>query len=309
VNALRGIAVVALGGAGILLALSAMPRYRRAVLSRRLTPYLGALGPRRSGLLSAPTRSGPAAVFDPLRRAIGARLHTALGDDRDLSGRLAAAGSRLDESAFRAEQVTWALVGAAGALAFVVLTAAGGRELTMPLVLGLVVAAGAGGVVARDRALSRTVARRREAARAALPTVVDLVCVAVTAGESLRSALGMVVEIGGGPLGDELGRALRAARGGVPLVEALEQRARALQLAPFDRFVAAVGAAQERGIPLADALRSLALDLREHDKRELIEMAGKKQVSMLVPVVTLILPVAIVFAFYPGVVAIRTLAR
>ena len=72
---------------------------------------------------------------------------------------------------------------------------------------------------------------------------------------------------------------------------------------------AAVGAAQERGIPLADALRSLAFDLREHDKRELIEVAGRKQISMLVPVVTLILPVAIVFAFYPGVVAIRTLAR
>jgi hypothetical protein len=30
---------------------------------------------------------------------------------------------------------------------------------------------------------------------------------------------------------------------------------------------------------------------------------------MLVPVIGLILPVAIVFAFYPGVIAIRTLAR
>ena len=49
--------------------------------------------------------------------------------------------------------------------------------------------------------------------------------------------------------------------------------------------------------------------LREHDKRELIEIAGKKQISMLVPVVALILPVAIMFAFYPGIVAIRTLAR
>ena len=70
-----------------------------------------------------------------------------------------------------------------------------------------------------------------------------------------------------------------------------------------------VVAAQERGIPLADALRSLAFDLREQDKRDLIEIAGKKQIAMLVPVIALILPVAIVFAFYPGVVAIRTLAR
>jgi tight adherence protein C len=119
----------------------------------------------------------------------------------------------------------------------------------------------------------------------------------------------MVVEAGGGALGDELRRALRSARGGTPLVSALEQRARVLDVAPFDRFVAAVGAAQERGIPLADALRSLAFDLREHDRRELIETAGRKQISMLVPVVALILPVAIMFAFYPGVVAIRTLAR
>ncbi|MBK5288953.1 MAG: type II secretion system F family protein, partial [Acidimicrobiia bacterium] len=143
----------------------------------------------------------------------------------------------------------------------------------------------------------------------ALPTVVDLVCLAVTAGESLRGALAMVADTGGGPLAQELRRALRTARGGTPLADALEARARVLGVPAFNRFVAAVVAAQERGIPLADALRSLAFDLREHDKRELIEVAGKKQISMLVPVVMLILPVAIVFAFYPGVVAIRTLAR
>jgi tight adherence protein C len=102
---------------------------------------------------------------------------------------------------------------------------------------------------------------------------------------------------------------LRLARGGSTLVEALEARARVLGLGSFDRFVGAVVAAAERGIPVASALRSLAFDLREQDKRELIELAGRKQVSMLVPVIALILPVAIAFAFYPGVVAIRTLAR
>ena len=239
-NVVRGIVIVALGGTGILLALSALPRYRRPVLRRRLTPYLGALGPRRSSLLGVPAPSGWLAVFDPLRRTVGLRLHALLDEDRDLAERLAVAGSHLDESSFRAEQVTWALIGAVGALGFVVVLAAGGRELSVPFILGLTVASAVGGVVGRDHALARAVARRREAARAALPTVVDLVCLAVTAGESLRSALGMVVEAGGGPLGDELGRALRAARGGTPLVEALEQRARALDLGPFDRFVAAV---------------------------------------------------------------------
>jgi tight adherence protein C len=309
VNSLRAIVVVALGGLGVVVALSALPRFRRPLLVRRLTPYLGALGPRRSTLLGPAPAAGLVAVLDPVRRALGARLHRLLDDGKDLPERLQAAGSTLDPSSFRAEQVTWGLVGALGGLSFALLLVAAGREIVLPLVLGLVAVGGVGGVAARDRSLARAVARRREAARAALPTVVDLVCLAVTAGESLRGAIGMVADVAGGPIGDELRRALRAARGGTPLVTALEHRARVLDLPPFDRFVAAVGAAQERGIPLADALRSLAFDLREHDKRELIEVAGKKQISMLVPVVVLILPVAIVFAFYPGVVAIRTLAR
>lgn len=309
-SVLRGVAVVALGASGLVLALSALPRFRRPVLRRRLTPYLGALGPRRSSLLhAAPATTGIEAVLDPVRRALAARLHGVLDHGPDLPDRLQAAGSDLDPSAFRAEQVTWGLLGLVGGLAFALVLVGSGREVSVPLLLGLGLAAAVGGVTARDRALTRATARRRAEARAALPTVVDLVCLSVTAGESLRGALGMVVEVGGGPLGDELRRALRAARGGTPLVVALEDRARVLDLAPFHRFVAAIGAAQERGIPLADALRSLAFDLREHDKRELIEVAGRKQISMLVPVVLLILPVAIVFAFYPGVVAIRTLAR
>jgi tight adherence protein C len=95
----------------------------------------------------------------------------------------------------------------------------------------------------------------------------------------------------------------------VGLVDALEHRARVLGLVPFERFVASIAAAQERGIPLADSLRAMAFDVREAQKRTTIEAAGRKQVSMLVPVVGLILPVAIVFAFFPGLVAVRTLVR
>ena len=306
---LRAITVLLLGGVGVVVVVSGLPRFRRAVLSRRLTPYLGALNPRRSNLLGGRTnRSGLGAVFDPVVSAIGQRLHRALGEGSDLTVRLQASASPLDPSGFRIEQVTWGLAGlAAGLILGVVLSA--GRSFSPTTVLGLAVVAGVVGVVARDRSLTRCVHRRREEIRIALPTIVDMVCLAVTAGESLRAALGMVVESGAGPLSAELRAALRAARMGTPLTAALEARARGLGLGAFDRFVAAIVAAQERGIPLADALRSIAFDLREQEKRELIEVAGRKQISMLVPVVALILPVAIVFAFYPGVVAIRTLAR
>ncbi len=308
-SALRAIAVVLFGALGLVVMASALPRFRRPRLGQRLTPYLGALNPRRSNLLgNQATRVGIGAVFDPFLSAMGERLHRIMGGGADLSERLEAAASPLDPSTFRVEQATWGLAGIIGGVVFGAVASSAG-SMSPAMVLGLAAIAGVVGVVARDRSLTKAAERRRDDVRIALPTVVDMVCLAVTAGESLRGALGMVAEAGGGPLSVELRAALRTARMGTPLTVALEARARVLGLPAFDRFVTAVVAAQERGIPLADALRSIAFDLREQDKRDLIEVAGKKQVSMLVPVVALILPVAIVFAFYPGVVAIRTLAR
>lgn len=305
------IALVGLGVGGAALVLSAAPRLRRPALARRLTPYLGALGPRRSALLhGAPGPAGILGALRPLAEAMGSRLPRMLGDDgRDVAERLAAAGSPLDTSAFRAEQATWALAGLAAGVGLALVVTAAGRPPAPVAALVVCGAFGAAGAAARDRALTRAVGRRRARARAELPTLVDLVCLAVTAGESLRGALDLVATSGTGPLCVELRIALRQARAGQPLSDALVQRARIIGLAPFDRFVAAVLASQERGMPLADALRAMAFDTREAEKRNVLEAAGRKQVAMLVPVIALVLPIAVVFAFFPGVVAIRTLAR
>lgn len=307
---LRAALVVFAGLSGVAVALSAHPRVRRPALSRRLVPYLGASGSERSSLLTSHDPiTGWMAVFAPVRDAIAARLTRVFDDGLELPERLEAAGSLLDASRFRGEQVTWGLGGLVMGFACGMLAVGSGRTVSPAFVLVMAASLAAGGVAARDRALTRAIRRRRSAAESALPTVVDLVCLSVTAGESLRGAIELVAESGHGPLTDELARALRASRAGSTLVDALEARAHVLGVPAFDRFVDAVVAAQERGIPLADALRSLAIDVREQQKRDLIEVAGRKQISMLVPVITLILPVAIVFAFYPGIVAIRTLAR
>jgi tight adherence protein C len=311
-SALRAIVVVGVGLLGVTTLVRCLPRFRRPSLSQRLTPYLGALGPQRSRLLAndGAARSGVAAAFQPFLEDLGARLQRLFGDDgRDLPGRLAAAGSPITASGFRAEQARWGIVAFTGGVALSVGLAASGRAISPVVGLLVAVAFGAIGIVGRDRSLTRAVGTRREQARSEFPTVVDMVCLAVTAGESLRGALELVASSGTGPLAGELRAALRVSRGGVPLADALAARARILGLAPFDRFVAAVVAAQERGMPLGEALRAMASDVRESEKRDVIEAAGRKQVSMLVPVVGLILPVAILFAFYPGVVAIRTLAR
>jgi tight adherence protein C len=312
VSTFRASVVVGTGLLGLTVLISCLPRFRRPSLVERLAPYLGALGPRRSRLLATDgvARHGVAAAFQPLLEDLGTRLQRVLGDDgRDLPARLAAAGSALSPSAFRAEQATWGVAGFVGGIALTLVLAATGRSVTPLAALLVAVAFGAIGIVGRDRSLTRAAEARRDRARSEFPTVVDMVCLAVTAGESLRGALELVATAGSGPLASEIRAALRISRGGVPLATALEARATLLDLAPFDRFVGAVVAAQERGMPLGEALRAMAFDVRESEKRDVIEAAGRKQVSMLVPVVGLILPVAILFAFFPGVVAIRTLAR
>ena len=65
----------------------------------------------------------------------------------------------------------------------------------------------------------------------------------------------------------------------------------------------------ERGTPLADVLRAQAADVREVGKRALLEAGGRKEISMMVPVVFLILPVTVLFALYPGLLTLVSLTQ
>jgi len=65
----------------------------------------------------------------------------------------------------------------------------------------------------------------------------------------------------------------------------------------------------ERGTPLAGVLRAQATDVRESAKRALLEAGGQKELQMMVPVVFLILPVTVLFALYPGLLTLVSLAE
>ena len=65
----------------------------------------------------------------------------------------------------------------------------------------------------------------------------------------------------------------------------------------------------ERGTPLADVLHAQAADVREAGRRALIESAARREVLMMVPVVFLVLPVTVLFALFPGLISIVSLAQ
>jgi tight adherence protein C len=164
------------------------------------------------------------------------------------------------------------------------------------------------GVLARDTYLTNQVRRRERRLLAELPTVAELLALSVAAGEGPAAALDRVARSCRGDLAGELQRVLAETRAGEPLIRALDSLADRTGLVALSRFADGLAVALERGTPLADVLRAQAGDIREASRRELIESGARREVSMMIPVVFLVLPVTIAFAFYPGAVGIRLIA-
>jgi tight adherence protein C len=301
-----GALIGALGGVGLVL-LTARLLARRITLDDRLAPYLRVQRPT-SSLLRDPSPSSPFPTLARLLAPVMAdavRLVERLGSPTaDVRRRIARSGRQETVEQVRAAQVVWGVVGLLAGLVLALVLASTRSSPPLVLVL-LVLVAGVAGVLARDQLLSRQVRQRESRLLAELPTVAELLALAVVAGEGPVGALERVVRSTRGALADELAQTLADARAGTPLTQALERLADRTGLPPLTRFAEGVAVAVERGTPLADVLRAQAQDVRESGRRALMEQGGRKEVLMMVPVVFLILPVTVAFAVFPSIAVLR----
>ncbi|WP_122816692.1 type II secretion system F family protein [Nocardioides pantholopis] len=305
--AMWGAVLGAAAGAGLLLAGVRVLALRRTPLADRVLPYVRDLPPAggaapRLGVDPRPT-SAVAGVFGPVLRSAAESVERVLGGSASVRRRLVRANLDRTVQEFRVEQVVWGLAAFALAAAYALL-----RAVTDPGQLGaaLVVCAiaFAVGVLARDQHLTGQVRARERRILAEFPTVAELLALAVAAGESPVAALDRVVRRSGGELSADLARVLAAVRTGEPVASAFESLAATTGLPLVARFAQGIAVAVERGTPLADVLHAQAADVREAGRRELIEVAARKEVVMMVPVVFLVLPITVLFAFWPGVVGL-----
>ena len=72
----------------------------------------------------------------------------------------------------------------------------------------------------------------------------------------------------------------------------------------FGKWIAWDAVAIVLGTPLSDVLHAQAAVVREAARRDLIERASRKEIAMLVPVVFLVMPTTVVFAFWPGLIGL-----
>jgi tight adherence protein C len=288
-------------GVGLWCVVTAALAGRRRRLAVRVLPYVRDL-PQTAQL--GPSAAAGRGLVRPVLQGAAHLVERILGGTASVERRLARANLPMTVADFRVSQVVWGLAGFALAAVPAGLVAVRSPERTVPLLLCALVV-GVLGVLLRENHLSAVVTSRERRMLAEFPALAGLLALAVAAGESPVAALDRVVSRARGELAVDLRGVLAAVRTGVPLTRAFDELAARTGLPVVARFAEGLAIAVERGTPLADVLHAQAGDVREASRRALIETGARKEVLMMVPVVFLVLPVVVVFAFYPGLVGLR----
>lgn len=148
-----------------------------------------------------------------------------------------------------------------------------------------------------SRRQSKTVSRQ---VMFELPEIVDLLAVALAAGESLYSALRLVVPRATGILAKELGQLLDALDLGADVETELSELTHRVPGRQVSEFSSKLVLALNRGTPLAAVMLEQSVSVRAELQQQLTVLAGKNETRMLIPLVFLILPITVLFAIYPS---------
>ena len=211
----------------------------------------------------------------------------------------------VDLSRFRLEQITWLSLGLIGGTVFGAWNITRGAS---PILL--IVTVTLGGLIAylaHEKYVSALAKKRIARIDQQFPDIAELLAFSVIAGETPLAALNRVANMSQGILSLELHTCVREIRAGETLGSALRAMAERTGSRNVERFTDGLVIAMERGTPLSEVLRAQASDARNQQRQYLVELAGKKDVAMLIPVVFLVLPTVIVIALFPAVRGLQVL--
>lgn len=282
---------------------------RRLTLDQRVRPYVAASYRAVAETGASHPSAEPAwvQVFRPLlpsARVWAVTLGRLGSSTASVQNRLQVLHNDTGVERFRLEQLACGALGlAAGLVASIGLMLNYGAPWFAVVVLSF--AGGVVGMLARDYWLSRQVGLWRAQVTAQLPDITELLALSVGAGETLGGALNRLEASTTGAINTLLASVAGDIRVGVSVAAALSQAANRVQVPAFTRLTEALVVSLQRGSPLTKVLRDQSADARESFRHALMELGGKKEIAMLVPVVFLILPVTVLFALFPGVVILN----
>lgn len=148
--------------------------------------------------------------------------------------------------------------------------------------------------------LERMAVERKDKMSKNLPYAIDLITVAMEAGQDFGAAVRNLVNEGPhGPLRDEFGVALRQTELGKSRVEALKAMCERIQIDEFRSLVTSVIQSSEMGASIAATLKIQAQEIRRRRYQRAERQAARAPSLMLIPTALFILPAVFIVIFVP----------
>ena len=151
-----------------------------------------------------------------------------------------------------------------------------------------------------DKELGKQIKKRRLIIESEFPAVVEMLTLAIAAGETPMNAILRIALSAEGSLSNEFATVVSDVQSGLPLHLSLDSMGRRIKSVMIRRFIDAIVTATLRGAPLIEVLTRHALEARANQRNIVMNAAGKAEISMMIPVVFLILPISILFALWPS---------
>ena len=154
--------------------------------------------------------------------------------------------------------------------------------------------------VAIDRNLTKLVVKRRAQMDAEFPALIEMLTLSISAGQTPLNAMAAIATRSDCELAKEFGVVTKDVIAGAPFHIALDAMGRRIKSVTIRRFVDAMITAMLRGAPIVELLQRHAQESRTAHRNQIMAAAGKAEISMMIPVVFLILPVSMLFALWPS---------
>jgi tight adherence protein C len=133
-----------------------------------------------------------------------------------------------------------------------------------------------------------------------LVSILQMISIMISSGESPMSAMRYVSKRSDGILPRLIRESLNKYENGKSITQTLDFLATATGSTQVRRLTNSIQIAIHRGTPVLDVLNNQVLALNKQINFNLMKRSGKSEITLLIPVVFLILPVSISFAIWPS---------
>jgi len=138
-----------------------------------------------------------------------------------------------------------------------------------------------------------------------LVNILQMLSIMISAGESPMMALRYISQRSVGYIPTLIKQSFSKYESGNNLTQTLEYIAAATGSSAVRRLTNSIQIAIQRGTPILDVLNNQVQSLNKQINLALLKKSGKSEITLLIPVVFLILPVSISFAIWPSIYSLN----